>query len=246
MCKSCWLRGSGRGGCAGTTRLTQRTGGDERAWMDAAASGVIGTATMDADRDGAGRIAAVLRTRGPALLVVLGVALLLATRAWHPIAGLGNADIAGILYEADLICDGGVPYVDTFDMKSPGSWFLFAAIFCGPGSGWWGGRAIEAVAAAGGAGDLAGGAQPVWTRAAGRGGGAAVSAGGRVVRPQLLGVDDDAVRVGVRGAVAGAARALVGASAGRRGRGAGGGDQGQCVRGGAVLRGGVVVGAAAW
>lgn len=113
--------------------------------MDAAASGVLGTATMDADRGDAGRIAAVLRTRGPALLVVLGVALLLATRAWHPIAGLGNADIAGILYEADLICDGGVPYVDTFDMKSPGSWFLFAAIFCGSGSGWWGGRAIEAV-----------------------------------------------------------------------------------------------------
>jgi hypothetical protein len=76
---------------------------------------------------------------GPALLVLLGVLLLLATRACHPIPGLGNADIAGILYEADLILDGGVPYVDTLDMKSPGSWFLFAAIFTALG------RSIEAV-----------------------------------------------------------------------------------------------------
>ena len=57
------------------------------------------------------------------------MALLLATRAFHRIPGLGNADIAGILYEADIILDGGVPYRDTLDMKSPGTWFLFAAIF---------------------------------------------------------------------------------------------------------------------
>lgn len=106
---------------------------------------MLSTAAMEAERGGAERVAAVLRTRGPALLIVLGVALLLATRAWHPISGLGNADIAGILYEADRICEGQVPYVDTLDMKSPGSWFLFAAIFCGPGSAWWAGRSIEAV-----------------------------------------------------------------------------------------------------
>ncbi len=75
---------------------------------------------------------------GP-FVVLLGVVLLLATRAWHPIAGLGNADIAGILYEADIIRDGGVPYRDTLDIKSPGSWFLFAGIFAAFG------RSIAAV-----------------------------------------------------------------------------------------------------
>ena len=96
-------------------------------------------ATTAAASGGAGGIAAGVRARGPALLVLLGVALLLATRAWHPIPGLGNADIAGILYEADIIRGGGVPYVDTLDMKSPGSWFLFAGIFAAFG------RSIAAV-----------------------------------------------------------------------------------------------------
>ncbi len=80
-----------------------------------------------------------LRRYGPALLVALGVALLLATRACHPIAGLGNADIAGILYEADRIVDGELPYVDTMDMKSPGTWYVVAAIFR------WFGREFAAV-----------------------------------------------------------------------------------------------------
>ncbi|MBL9102392.1 MAG: hypothetical protein JNL82_15610 [Myxococcales bacterium] len=62
-------------------------------------------------------------------LVAAGVVLLLATRAWHPIAGLGNADIAGILYEADLLRAGGVPYVDAIDMKPPGTFFVFAGVF---------------------------------------------------------------------------------------------------------------------
>jgi hypothetical protein len=105
---------------------------------------------MGAENGGAGRPSTMrawtasrtftaLRARAPAMLVLLGVALLLATRAWHPIAELGNADIAGILYEADIISDGGLPYRDTLDMKSPGSWFLFAAIFAGLG------RSIESV-----------------------------------------------------------------------------------------------------
>jgi hypothetical protein len=71
----------------------------------------------------------------PAALVGLGVALLLATRLRHPIAGLGNADIAGILYQADLIVDGGVPYRDAADMKPPGTFFVFAAIFAAFGRG---------------------------------------------------------------------------------------------------------------
>lgn len=96
---------------------------------------------MDAGGGAGGRAGRL--ARGPGLLVLLGVVLLVATRAWHPIPGLGNADIAGILYEADIICDGGVPYRDTLDMKSPGSWFLFAAIFTGLGAGF--GRSIAAV-----------------------------------------------------------------------------------------------------
>lgn len=79
--------------------------------------------------DGRRRRAALAALRRPWLLVLIGVLLLVATRVWHPIGGLGNADIAGILYEADVIGDGGVPYRDTLDMKAPGSWFLFAAIF---------------------------------------------------------------------------------------------------------------------
>jgi len=63
------------------------------------------------------------------LLVAAGLLLLLATRGCHPLVGLGNADIAGIFYEADVIVDGGVPYVDTIDMKPPGTFFLVAAIF---------------------------------------------------------------------------------------------------------------------
>lgn len=62
-------------------------------------------------------------------LVLAGAALLVATRAWHPIAGLGNADIAGIFYEADLLRAGGVPYVDSIDMKPPGTFFVIAGVF---------------------------------------------------------------------------------------------------------------------
>lgn len=83
-----------------------------------------------------GHAAAEGRWRTP-LLVGAGVLLLLATRACHPIAGLGNADIAGIFYEADLIVGGGVPYVDTIDMKSPGTFFLLAGVFAGLGRELW-------------------------------------------------------------------------------------------------------------
>ncbi len=95
------------------------------------AGAVLGKSRMEgAPQRAAGGWAARLRgPGGAAALVVLGVLLLLATRAFHPIPGLGNADIAGILYEADIINDGGVPFRDTLDMKAPGTWFLFAAIF---------------------------------------------------------------------------------------------------------------------
>ena len=61
------------------------------------------------------------RTRS---LVVLALALVafVATRRLHPIQGLGNADIAGILYNADMLNRGLLPYRDTVDLKPPGEW----------------------------------------------------------------------------------------------------------------------------
>ena len=48
-----------------------------------------------------------------------------------------NEDTAGITYSADLILRGGLPLIDTVEMKSPGSFFILA--------GWWAwvGRSIE-------------------------------------------------------------------------------------------------------
>lgn len=62
---------------------------------------------------------------------ILGVALVafVLVRAFHPIATIGNPDIAGILYSADLLNDGLVPYKDSIDLKPPGSFFVVAAIF---------------------------------------------------------------------------------------------------------------------
>jgi hypothetical protein len=64
-------------------------------------------------------------------VVILAIAFtwLAAVRAAHPVRGLGNPDIAGILYSADVILDGGLPYRDTLDLKPPGSFFLVAGVF---------------------------------------------------------------------------------------------------------------------
>lgn len=86
--------------------------------------------------------------RWAGLLVVAGLLVLVATRAWFPLVGLGNADIAGIFYEADVIVDGGAPYVDTIDMKPPGTFFVVAGIFAALGRGLGGVQAVYAVWAA--------------------------------------------------------------------------------------------------
>lgn len=48
-----------------------------------------------------------------------------------------NEDSAGITYSADLILRGGLPLIDTIEMKAPGSFFLLA--------GWWScvGRSLQ-------------------------------------------------------------------------------------------------------
>ena len=64
-----------------------------------------------------------------AFIVLIGLSAFVATRWFHPIRGLGNPDIAGILYSADALNHGLVPYRDTIDMKPPGTFFLVAAVF---------------------------------------------------------------------------------------------------------------------
>lgn len=68
----------------------------------------------------------------------LGLAGLLATATWirwpgFTQGGFGSHDVGGILYNAMVIVRGGLPYVDTVEMKAPGSFYLAAAGMAGPG-----------------------------------------------------------------------------------------------------------------
>lgn len=76
------------------------------------------------------RRAYAMIARRPSLAIV-GAALAVfgLTRALHPVQGLGNPDIAGILYSADALNAGLLPYRDTIDVKQPASFFLIAAVF---------------------------------------------------------------------------------------------------------------------
>jgi len=80
-----------------------------------------------AARMGAGR--SWLSSRLSWLLLAAGLAVFFVVRLTHPINGLGNNDIAGIAYNADVLLCGGLPYVDTIEFKSPGTFFVFAGIF---------------------------------------------------------------------------------------------------------------------
>lgn len=48
---------------------------------------------------------------------------------------LPNPDIAGILYNAEVWLDGGLPYVDTAEVKPPGSFLMVALVFALLGRG---------------------------------------------------------------------------------------------------------------
>lgn len=50
---------------------------------------------------------------------------------------IGNADVSGILYNADLINQGGLPYRDSLEHKSPLSFFMTAAVFASLGRDLW-------------------------------------------------------------------------------------------------------------
>ncbi len=67
------------------------------------------------------------------ILVSLVVLFCIAVIAWVRLNTLtdnfGNFDIAGIVYNAEIILDGKLPYKDTAEVKSPFLFFLFALIF---------------------------------------------------------------------------------------------------------------------
>jgi Dolichyl-phosphate-mannose-protein mannosyltransferase len=62
-------------------------------------------------------------------LCVFGVAVFLAVRAVAWTEEFGNNDIAGIAYNAEILLDGKLPFRDTVEYKSPGPFFVFAAVF---------------------------------------------------------------------------------------------------------------------
>ncbi|MEM9463336.1 MAG: hypothetical protein AAGF11_54845 [Myxococcota bacterium] len=64
------------------------------------------------------------------LVLVLGAIAMLGVRLHVLDDDFPNPDIAGIVYNAELILDGGRPYVDTVEIKPPGA-FLWAAISTG-------------------------------------------------------------------------------------------------------------------
>ena len=68
-----------------------------------------------------GRSAAV----AAAVVVVLLAAASVALR-WPGLTqgGFASHDVAGILHEAMVLHDGGLPYVDTFEIKAPGTFWL--------------------------------------------------------------------------------------------------------------------------
>ena len=76
------------------------------------------------------------------LLVVILIIFGLGIHFWirHPALSLSyfhNEDTAGIAYSADLVMRGGLPFIDTVEIKAPGSFFLLAQ--------WWSifGRSLE-------------------------------------------------------------------------------------------------------
>lgn len=70
-----------------------------------------------------------LKRAAPGIIVALGLVVFMLVRVFHPVTGVGNPDIAGILYSADLIGAGLLPYRDSIDLKPPGAFFVSAAIF---------------------------------------------------------------------------------------------------------------------
>ncbi|MEM7158920.1 MAG: hypothetical protein AAF799_39145 [Myxococcota bacterium] len=69
------------------------------------------------------------RDRVVVLVLVLGVIAMLGIRLHVLDDEFPNPDIAGIAYNAELILDGGRPYLETVEIKPPGAFLLTAASF---------------------------------------------------------------------------------------------------------------------
>jgi hypothetical protein len=70
-----------------------------------------------------------LQRRAPALVLLVGSALFLGVRLSVYDIDVPNPDIAGILYNADGLLRGELPYRDTVEIKPPGSFLVVAGIF---------------------------------------------------------------------------------------------------------------------
>lgn len=71
------------------------------------------------------------------VLTVIGLLAIVALSAWLRVpgftqGGFASHDVGGILYNAMVIEHGGLAYVDTLELKAPGSFYL-ATWFAGPG-----------------------------------------------------------------------------------------------------------------
>jgi hypothetical protein len=64
--------------------------------------------------------------RRPAVIVALGVVAFIGERLHVLDDDFPNPDIAGIVYNAELLLRGGLPYVDTVEIKPPGAFELAA------------------------------------------------------------------------------------------------------------------------
>jgi hypothetical protein len=71
------------------------------------------------------------------LFIAGGLVLYGGLELLHPPEGLGNNDVAGIAYEADIIASGGLPYRDTVELKSPAPFFLVAGAWAVLGRSAW-------------------------------------------------------------------------------------------------------------
>ncbi len=76
--------------------------------------------------------------RGTVGLALLALALIVGLSAWlrwpgFTEGGFASHDVAGMLYEAMLLRDGALPYVDSIEIKAPGTFYL-AAVLAGSGT----------------------------------------------------------------------------------------------------------------
>src|SRR5690606_30747634 len=69
-------------------------------------------------------------------ITIVALLAIVAASAWlrapgFQQGGFASHDVAGILYNAMVLERGGLPYVDTLELKAPGSFYL-AQWFAGP------------------------------------------------------------------------------------------------------------------